>query len=158
MDVTAIDLLRWLHVLAPPCCLAPAAASRFHVDGAPHWRRPTDRSRRRDGGNRRHRIHGNSGRTATDHRRAAGAGHRLASQHRLDRAFAGTLPTGAFWLPVVRIQIRLRNLAREAVRTATPLPAQYTRLFRIWLACGVPAFAAVLTILWLMLKRPGIVL
>lgn len=66
--------------------------------------------------------------------------------------------TGAFWLPVVWIQIRMRNLAREAARTATPLPAAYDRLFRVWFACGVPAFAAVLTILWLMLKRSGIVL
>ena len=65
---------------------------------------------------------------------------------------------GLLWLPVVWIQIRMRNLAREAARTATPLPAAYDRLFRVWFACGVPAFAAVLTILWLMLKRPGIVL
>lgn len=66
--------------------------------------------------------------------------------------------TGAFWLPVVWIQIRMRNLAREATRTGAPLTAQYQRLFRIWFACGIPAFAAVLTILWLMLKRPGMAL
>ncbi|AUQ75395.1 DUF2269 family protein [Phaeobacter piscinae] len=64
--------------------------------------------------------------------------------------------TGAFWLPVVWIQLRLRNLAREAVTNSTELPAQYHRLFAIWFACGIPAFAAVLTIVWLMLARPDL--
>lgn len=62
--------------------------------------------------------------------------------------------TGAFWLPVVWIQIQLRNLARLAIAQGADLPARYYRLFRIWFACGFPAFAAVLAILWLMLTRP----
>ena len=64
------------------------------------------------------------------------------------------LLTGAFWLPVVVIQIRLRDLARAAAEAGTPLPARYHRLFRIWFACGFPAFAAVLGIYGLMLARP----
>ena len=64
--------------------------------------------------------------------------------------------TGLFWLPVVWIQIRIRNLARQAVIENGPLPAEEKRLFRIWLACGFPAFAAVLAILWLMATRPAI--
>jgi uncharacterized membrane protein len=66
--------------------------------------------------------------------------------------------TGLFWLPVVFIQIRLRNLAREAVADGQPLPQAYRRLYRIWFACGFPAFFAVLAIFWLMLTRPGITL
>jgi uncharacterized membrane protein len=66
--------------------------------------------------------------------------------------------TGLFWLPVVRIQIRLRDLARAAADRNAPLPPAYHRLFRIWFACGVPAFLAVLAILWLMLMRPAIAL
>lgn len=62
--------------------------------------------------------------------------------------------TGLFWLPVVWIQMRLRTLATEAASNRTALPAAYHRLFRIWLACGFPAFLAVLAILWLMLARP----
>ena len=62
--------------------------------------------------------------------------------------------TGAFWLPVVFIQQRMRDLARAAAATGQPLPARYDQLFRIWFACGFPAFAAVLAILWLMLTRP----
>ena len=64
--------------------------------------------------------------------------------------------TGLFWLPVVWIQIRIRNLARQAASENAPLPAEEKRLFRIWFACGFPAFVAVLAILWLMVTRPAI--
>ncbi|MBR9763069.1 MAG: DUF2269 domain-containing protein [Rhodobacteraceae bacterium] len=62
--------------------------------------------------------------------------------------------TGLFWLPVVWMQIRMRDLARQAAEEGTPLPAQYHRLFRWWFAFGFPAFAAVLGIVWLMLTKP----
>jgi uncharacterized membrane protein len=62
--------------------------------------------------------------------------------------------TGAFWIPVVFMQIRMRNLAEAAVRSGTVLPAAYHRLFWTWFAFGFPAFAAVLAILWLMTSRP----
>nr|WP_157022275.1 DUF2269 domain-containing protein [Zongyanglinia huanghaiensis] len=65
---------------------------------------------------------------------------------------------GLFWLPVVWIQIRLRGLARQADQAQTPLPAEYFRLFAIWFTCGIPAFVAVLVILWLMLARPDLAL
>lgn len=63
--------------------------------------------------------------------------------------------TGLFWLPVVWIQLRMRDLARVAAREGLPLPGQYHRLFRIWFACGIPAFLAVLAIIWLMLAKPS---
>jgi uncharacterized membrane protein len=66
------------------------------------------------------------------------------------------LATGVFWLPVVVIQIRLRDLARAAAASGQALPAAYHRLFRLWFACGFPAFAAVLGIIWLMLARPAL--
>ncbi|MEX0308498.1 MAG: DUF2269 family protein [Ruegeria sp.] len=66
--------------------------------------------------------------------------------------------TGLFWLPVVWIQIRLRNYARQAEHDGGALPSGYYRLFRIWFACGIPAFISVLAILWLMLARPDIAL
>lgn len=65
--------------------------------------------------------------------------------------------SGAFWLPVVWMQSRMRNLARSAVGAGTPLPSEYHRLFRWWFAFGFPAFAAVLAIFWLMIARPEIV-
>ena len=66
------------------------------------------------------------------------------------------LVIGLFWLPVVWIQIQLRNMARQADAEGTALPERFHRLYRIWFACGFPAFAAVLTIVWLMLARPAI--
>ncbi len=63
--------------------------------------------------------------------------------------------TGLFWLPVVIIQMRMRDLAAAAAATGARLDARYHRLFRIWFACGFPAFAAVLAILWLMLMKPA---
>jgi len=64
--------------------------------------------------------------------------------------------TGLFWLPVVFIQIRLRDIARDAALSGSSLPEAYRRLYRIWFACGFPAFFAVLGIFWLMLARPAI--
>ncbi|HEV2082488.1 MAG TPA: DUF2269 domain-containing protein [Brevundimonas sp.] len=63
--------------------------------------------------------------------------------------------TGACWLPVVAIQMRLRDLARVAAAAGEPLPEPYHRLYRIWLALGFPAFGAVLGIYWLMIAKPG---
>jgi uncharacterized membrane protein len=64
--------------------------------------------------------------------------------------------TGAFWLPVVWMQIRMRDLAAAAVEAGTVLPSEYHRWFRIWFAFGFPAFAAVLGIFWLMSAKPAV--
>ena len=64
------------------------------------------------------------------------------------------LATGAFWLPVVWMQTRMRDLASAAARDKRPLPGEYHRLFRLWFAFGFPAFGAVLAIFWLMTTRP----
>jgi uncharacterized membrane protein len=61
---------------------------------------------------------------------------------------------GACWLPVVWIQIRLRNLAREAEAAGKPLPPAYHRLFRARFILGWPAFAAVVAIIGLMIAKP----
>ncbi|MDX1481428.1 MAG: DUF2269 domain-containing protein, partial [Woeseiaceae bacterium] len=63
--------------------------------------------------------------------------------------------TGTLWLPVVRIQVVMRNIARAASANAAPLPARYFRLFRLWFAFGIPAFLAVLAIFWLMVAKPA---
>ncbi len=61
---------------------------------------------------------------------------------------------GAFWLPVVWMQIRMRDLARAAVAAGRPLPDAYHRLFRWWFAFGFPGFGAVMAIVWLMIAKP----
>ena len=65
------------------------------------------------------------------------------------------LLAGAFWLPVVWIQARLRDLARAAAESGTSLPAAYHRLFRVWFLFGFPGFGAVLAILFLMIAKPS---
>jgi uncharacterized membrane protein len=63
--------------------------------------------------------------------------------------------TGLAWLPVVWIQVQLRRQAHQSARTNTPLMKEYFTLFNYWFACGVPAFASVLTIVWLMVAKPS---
>ena len=59
----------------------------------------------------------------------------------------------ACWLPVVGIQVRLRNVAREAALQQAPLPPVYWRWFRIWVALGIPAFFAFVAIFYLMVFK-----
>jgi len=66
------------------------------------------------------------------------------------------LVTGMFRLPVVWMQMRMRDLARQAVLDGEPLPLRYRRLFRWWFAFGFPAFGSVLAIFWLMIAKPPI--
>ena len=61
---------------------------------------------------------------------------------------------GAFWLPVVWIQHKLRDIARESLKADMPLPERYHKLYRIWFISGFPAFIMVLIIIWLMIARP----
>lgn len=61
----------------------------------------------------------------------------------------------ACWLPVVVIQIRLRDVAADAAWHArSQLPQRYWYLFRIWFALGVPAFLAFVGIFYLMVTKP----
>lgn len=64
--------------------------------------------------------------------------------------------TGAFWLPVVWMQMEMRRLAEQAVAAEKPLPPRYHRLFRLWFLFGFPAFGAVMAIFWLMIARPNL--
>lgn len=63
---------------------------------------------------------------------------------------------GLFWLPVVWMQTRMRDLAAEAAARNAPLPARYHRLFRLWFLFGFPGFGAVLAIIVLMVTKPVI--
>jgi uncharacterized membrane protein len=63
---------------------------------------------------------------------------------------------GCCWLPVVQIQGRMRDLAREAVAQDKPLPAEYFRCFRWWCLLGWPGFTGVLLIAWFMVSKQGL--
>jgi uncharacterized membrane protein len=61
---------------------------------------------------------------------------------------------GLCWLPVVWIQITIKRMtARETHASATPT---YRRLFRVWVALGIPAFILTLVLFALMVLKPGI--
>jgi uncharacterized membrane protein len=64
--------------------------------------------------------------------------------------------TGLFWLPVIWMQRRMRDLAAGAIKEGRGLPREYYRLFRVWFAFGCPAFGAVLVIFWLMIAKPHV--
>lgn len=62
---------------------------------------------------------------------------------------------GACWVPVVWLQIRMRDLARASEREGQPVvPAGYRAYARLWFWLGVPAFAAVVVVFWLMVVKP----
>jgi uncharacterized membrane protein len=63
---------------------------------------------------------------------------------------------GLCWLPVVRIQLRLRELATAAAAQGAALPAGYFRLFRVWFVLGWPAFFGVIAIVALMIWKPAL--
>lgn len=69
-------------------------------------------------------------------------------------AIALYLVAGACWLPVVRLQILMRKLARSADRSGSSLPLQYHRYARAWFWLGVPAFLALVVVFWLMVSKP----
>ena len=58
------------------------------------------------------------------------------------------------WLPVVWIQLQLRNLAAGAARKNAVLSERYFKLFRIWFWLGWPAFGGVIAIFALMIWKP----
>ena len=62
---------------------------------------------------------------------------------------------GACWLPVVWIQLKMRDMAQLAARDGTELPALYWRYLRLWTALGIPAFFALVIIFWLMVAKPA---
>jgi uncharacterized membrane protein len=69
-------------------------------------------------------------------------------------ALALYVVVGLCWLPVVVIQIRLRDLARVATEKSATRPDEYQRLYAIWFALGWPAFIGVILIFGLMIWKP----
>lgn len=63
---------------------------------------------------------------------------------------------GCGWLPVVWLQIRMRDMAIRAMLEGTALPAVYFRYYRCWFYLGWPAFTGVLVVFYLMVAKPPI--
>lgn len=61
---------------------------------------------------------------------------------------------GLCWLPVVWLQIRLRDFAAAADRSGEALPPLARRYMAIWFCLGWPAFVAFIAIFYLMVAKP----
>lgn len=63
---------------------------------------------------------------------------------------------GVCWVPVVWLQLRIRDMLKEALRTHTTieqLPALYHRYMRIWFVLGWPAFIGLVMAFYLMVVK-----
>jgi uncharacterized membrane protein len=76
------------------------------------------------------------------------------STHWIFVSFALYALAGVCWLPVVWLQIRMRDMAETAAREGSALPTRYTIYARSWLWLGVPAFAAMVAVVALMVFKP----
>jgi uncharacterized membrane protein len=154
--MTLIDFLRWLHVLGATVLLGTGAGIAFFMFMAHRTGKPALVA------------HTASIVVAADFVFTASAvvlqpitGFALAKLMGFD-PMKGWLAlslvlyviTGLCWIPVVFIQMRMRDLARQAEREGTALPEAYHRLYARWFLLGIPAFFAVLAIVWLMLAKP----
>lgn len=73
-------------------------------------------------------------------------------------SFSLYIIAGMCWLPVVYLQIRMRNMACEALANAQLLPPEYHRLARMWFWLGWPAFISLVVAVWLMITKPDLVI
>jgi uncharacterized membrane protein len=61
---------------------------------------------------------------------------------------------GVCWLPVVWMQVKMRNMAQAAVRENTALPDRYWTMLRWWVGLGVLAFVSLVVVFYLMVVKP----
>lgn len=61
---------------------------------------------------------------------------------------------GLCWLPVVWLQIQMKNLVKAAVLKKEPLPTIYQTYFKLWFILGWPAFLGLVGVFYLMTAKP----
>ena len=61
---------------------------------------------------------------------------------------------GVCWIPVVFMQIEMKDLALEAQGANAELSERFHVLFRRWFALGWPAFFSIMLIFALMIEKP----
>lgn len=60
---------------------------------------------------------------------------------------------GLCWLPVVYLQIKMKHISEKSVLRNEALPARYWQYTRIWFWLGVPAFIAMILVIFLMVFK-----
>lgn len=63
---------------------------------------------------------------------------------------------GACWLPVVWLQLRMRDMAAQAAQGDGVLPPRYWSYARWWEALGYPAFVAMAVVFYMMVNKPAL--
>lgn len=61
---------------------------------------------------------------------------------------------GLCWLPVVWLQIKMRDLSRSVLEQDNPLPESYHHMASLWFWLGIPAFSAMVATVLLMVFKP----
>lgn len=61
---------------------------------------------------------------------------------------------GICWLPVVWMQIKMRDMAKQALGRGTDLPEEYWKMDRWWIILGSLAFPAIIVVFYLMVFKP----
>lgn len=62
---------------------------------------------------------------------------------------------GACWLPVVYLQILMRNMSEQTKLHQRVLSVRYYKLHRTWFWLGVPAFVSIVFVYLLMIFKPS---
>ena len=62
---------------------------------------------------------------------------------------------GAAWLPVVWMQIKMRDMAAAAAANGAELPQRYWTFLKWWVALGIVAFGALVAVFYLMVAKPA---
>lgn len=65
------------------------------------------------------------------------------------------LLAGACWLPVVWMQIKMRDMAATATANGTELPQRYWSFLKWWVALGIVAFFSLVVVFYLMVAKPA---
>ena len=66
----------------------------------------------------------------------------------------GYVIAGSCWVPVVWLQLRCAQIAEQCLQSNQPLTKQYYHYFRTWALLGIPAFAALILVFYLMTAGP----
>jgi len=61
---------------------------------------------------------------------------------------------GACWLPVVWMQIKMRDMAKEALVNNSELPKLYWQYDKWWITLGSLAFPTIMIVFYLMVFKP----
>ena len=63
---------------------------------------------------------------------------------------------GLCWIPVVVLQIKMRNIALWCLNKNTQLPIKYWNFAKAWFWLGIPAFISLFSVFFLMVVKPVI--